>query len=322
MPEISVIIPVYNTEEYLHRCLDSVLSQTYTDFELIIVDDGSTDLSGEICDGYVVKDSRVRVFHQANQGQAAARNHALDWVFANSDSKYISFVDSDDWVHPRYLELLREGLIRFNVNICQCEHIETSGLSDITAVSENFSCIPAEEQYIHHYSAFMWDKLFSRSCWENMRFPEGQIYEDLAVWYKILFSEQELSLVDETLYYYYINPNGTMRQDWHPGMMARLDAWDQQVDFFAQKGDRTLFETALDHYCKIAIHEFFAVGRSSRLSQKEKDRYHAAISARVRKLLTRHKEILSRNTNYQLCKDIAFPALARWKSRLYRIIRR
>ena len=98
MPLISVIVPVYNTEHYLHRCVDSILAQTFTDFELLLVDDGSTDKSSEICEEYVASDCRVRVFHHENQGQAAARNQALDWMFANSDSKYISFIDSDDWI--------------------------------------------------------------------------------------------------------------------------------------------------------------------------------------------------------------------------------
>ena len=125
MPEISVIVPVYKVEPYLCRCVDSILAQTFTDFELILVDDGSPDNCGAICDEYAAKDERIHVIHQENQGQAAARNHALDWVFINSKSEYISFVDSDDWIHSRYLELLVEGIRRYNVNICQCGYFET-----------------------------------------------------------------------------------------------------------------------------------------------------------------------------------------------------
>ena len=105
MPEISVIVPVYKAEAYLHACIDSILSQTFSGFELILVDDGSPDDCGAICDDYAARDSRVRVIHQENQGQAAARNHAL----AAAKGEWVCFVDSDDAVHPQMLERLRQA---------------------------------------------------------------------------------------------------------------------------------------------------------------------------------------------------------------------
>ena len=102
MPKISVIVPVYNTEQYLHRCIDSILAQTYTDFELLLIDDGSKDNSGKICNEYAAKDSRVRVFHKENGGVSSARNIGLD----NAKGGWISFVDSDDWISTEYLENL------------------------------------------------------------------------------------------------------------------------------------------------------------------------------------------------------------------------
>lgn len=104
MPIISIIVPVYNTEKYLHRCIDSILAQTYTDFELLLVDDGSTDSSGAICDEYALRDSRVRVFHKENGGVSSARNLGLD----NAQGEWITFVDSDDWVNVKYIEHLYE----------------------------------------------------------------------------------------------------------------------------------------------------------------------------------------------------------------------
>ena len=101
-PTISVIVPVYNAEKYLHRCIDSVLAQTYTDFELLLIDDGSKDQSGEICDEYAQKDARVRVFHQENGGVSSARNLGLD----NAKGEWVTFVDSDDWAKPYYIEHL------------------------------------------------------------------------------------------------------------------------------------------------------------------------------------------------------------------------
>ena len=106
MAVISVITPIYNTEKLLGRCVDSILRQTFRDFELILVDDGSTDGSGRLCDELAARDSRIVALHQNNSGVGAARNTGLDWVFGNSDSRWITFVDSDDWIHPRMLELL------------------------------------------------------------------------------------------------------------------------------------------------------------------------------------------------------------------------
>ena len=121
MQKISVIVPVYKVEKYIHRCVDSILGQTYADFELILVDDGSPDNCGAICDEYAAKDSRVVVIHQENGGLSAARNAGIDWAFANSDSQWISFVDSDDWIHPCFLERLWQAARTYRVSISCCK---------------------------------------------------------------------------------------------------------------------------------------------------------------------------------------------------------
>ena len=108
MPSISVIVPIYMVEPYLRRCVDSILAQTFPDFELILVDDGSPDNCGQICEEYARLDRRVLVIHQENRGLSAARNAGIDWVMANSDSSWITFVDSDDWIHPNMLKHLFE----------------------------------------------------------------------------------------------------------------------------------------------------------------------------------------------------------------------
>ena len=120
MPEISVIVPVYKAEAYLHACIDSILSQTFSDFELILVDDGSPDNCGAICDDYAARDSRVRVIHQKNQGQAAARNHAL----AAAKGDWVCFVDSDDAVHPQMLERLRQAAAESGAAMSMCRMLE------------------------------------------------------------------------------------------------------------------------------------------------------------------------------------------------------
>ena len=108
MANISVIVPVYKVEEFLSRCVDSILCQSYPDFEVILVDDGSPDRCGQMCEDYARQDSRIHVIHQENGGLSAARNSGIDWAFAHSDSRWLAFVDSDDWVHPDFLKVLYE----------------------------------------------------------------------------------------------------------------------------------------------------------------------------------------------------------------------
>ena len=114
---ISVIIPVYNVEKYLKRCMDSVLKQTYSNIEIIIVDDGSTDTSGSLCDEYWKKDSRITVFHKENGGLSSARNFGLERVSGN----YVCFIDSDDFIHENYISFMYDKIIKNDADICYCK---------------------------------------------------------------------------------------------------------------------------------------------------------------------------------------------------------
>ena len=126
MPKISIVVPVYKVEKYLQRCVASLLEQSFTSFDLILVDDGSPDLCGKICDQYAEKDNRIHVIHQKNGGLSAARNSGIDWSISNSDSGWITFVDSDDWVDPQYLECLYNAVKLYKTNISICAYKETA----------------------------------------------------------------------------------------------------------------------------------------------------------------------------------------------------
>ena len=120
MADICVIVPVYQVEEYLSKCVESILSQTFGDFLLILVDDGSHDNSGRICDWYAQRDKRVYVIHQKNSGLSSARNAGITYAMREKACNWISFIDSDDWVHPRYLEYLLEAVTSTGTNISAC----------------------------------------------------------------------------------------------------------------------------------------------------------------------------------------------------------
>ena len=139
MSKISVIVPVYKVEKYIHKCVDSILAQTFSDFELILVDDGSPDNCGKICDEYSEKDDRVVVLHKENGGLSDARNAGLDWVFEHSDSGWITFSDSDDWLRPTYLEALLNAADGKKLSICDVVSKEL--MSQITStITRNMVC--------------------------------------------------------------------------------------------------------------------------------------------------------------------------------------
>lgn len=238
MPAISVIVPVYNTEKYLKRCVDSILSQTFADFELILVDDGSTDSSGNICDQYAAFDSRVRVFHQNNQGQAVARNYALDWIMENSNSQWISFVDSDDWIQPQMLEYLHRTVCEYNTKISICGFVQTSHeTSNTEPASFSVEFFKVEDFYCENtdvWAVVPWGKLYHRDCFKEIRYPVVRACEDEFVTYKILFQFREVPVIKAPLYRYYMSDNSTMRSTWSPKKLAGLQALQERMHYLKQ----------------------------------------------------------------------------------------
>lgn len=239
MPQISVIVPVYKVEPYLHRCVDSILAQTFTDFELILVDDGSPDNCGAICDEYAQKDSRVHVIHQENGGLSAARNAGIDWVFENSDSEWLTFVDSDDWIHPRMLEQLYHAVLEYNVEVSICGYEETGEDNRWTnAVAAQVKLWPVEQFYVEHNvnATVAWGKLYARACFADIRYPVGKIYEDEYVTYRILFQFEQVAVIDVPMYAYFVNPEGITKSEWTVKRLDKLDALIEQISFFEGSG--------------------------------------------------------------------------------------
>lgn len=310
MPIISVIVPVYKVEPYLHRCADSILAQTFTDFELILVDDGSPDNCGAICDEYAEQDSRIHVIHQENGGLSAARNAGIEWAFANSDSEWISFIDSDDWVHQRYLELLYEAANRYEANISQCLHIKTNGTEELPAAGEKIVEITPEEQYTDWYAAFAWGKMYRKECFRQIRYPIGKIYEDVAIWYKLLFAEEKLALVQETLYYYFVRDDSIIGKPWTPARYAQMEAWDAQLQFLKEYGNEQVLECAGMHYVQIMALHLRKIDKSGLISAEEKLYYRKCIKRKLRRELLRnwHNPRIQKEKMWYL--ELAFPCVA------------
>lgn len=240
MVTVSVIVPVYNVEKYLHRCVDSILAQTFTDFELILVDDGSPDNSGAICDEYAAKDARVRVIHQENQGQAAARNRAV----AEANGEWIHFVDSDDVIHPQMLEVLYSAVIENDANIGMCGAIESEEIPDTFYSTPNRHAIVRDmdeetmedllEHGEHRYWV-VWGKLIKREIVQRLPFTKGRIYEDNAIVCQWLYEAGRVADIEDRLYFYYVNKQGTTKNGFTWKQLDYLWALRQQMKFFRKK---------------------------------------------------------------------------------------
>ena len=252
MPNISVIVPVYKVEPFLHRCVQSILDQTYRDFELILVDDGSPDRCGELCEEYGRLDSRVRVLHQENGGLSAARNAGIDWAFANSDSRWLAFVDSDDWVHPAFLQTLYDTAEQTLCKISACGFYRTGGEALPQAQDFSVVSLSADDYYcgqLHDgVTALAWNKLYHKSLFKGLRYPIGKLHEDEFTTYRAIYGAGKIGVTPARLYAYYQNPEGIMRSQWNPRRMHMLEAFEQQIAFAQETGNARLLNKTAEQY--------------------------------------------------------------------------
>ena len=226
---ISILVPVYNVEKYLRRCLDSILAQTYTDYELVLVDDGSTDQSGALCDAYAAQHDCIRVIHQKNAGLAQVRNVSV----AAARGEYITFVDSDDAIEPTYLEVLMRDLRENGADISICSWSEVSDDGRRTELSwdhkeKGFQVWTTEQAvrtllYQKGIDNNTWGKLYKRAVLQDIVFPAGRVYEDIAVAYQIFLKAKCVCYRPEALYLYTCNTSGISQSAFTPKRMDLID---------------------------------------------------------------------------------------------------
>ncbi len=226
---VSVIVPVYNAERWLERCIDSVLGQTHRDLELILVDDGSGDASGAICDARAALDPRVRVIHKANEGVSAARNDGI----GAARGEYIAFCDNDDFYAPGMIARLLGMCVEGDCDIAQCRAGKGGAGSIPTPLPERVRTLTGREVLENFYteaSIYIWDKLYRREVWAGVRFPVGSYTdEDQWVVHHLLGAARRIASTSEALYYHYIHPASVMNRGfdvrWATGAM------DDRLDF-------------------------------------------------------------------------------------------
>lgn len=210
---ISVIVPVYNVETYLSQCIDSILAQTYRDLEILLIDDGSTDQSGHICDAYQAKDERISVFHTENHGLSAARNLGLD----HASGAYILLLDSDDWIDEKTVQVLVEYAKKYDADVVSCAYYyEWKNRRDIEEKIDRPIVLEGEQVMRAHiqepYLGYMaWNKLYRKELFSSIRYPEGRDFEDILTTYKILLSAQKVICVPDALFHYRMRANTISR---------------------------------------------------------------------------------------------------------------
>ncbi|MBR7928197.1 glycosyltransferase family 2 protein [Aerococcaceae bacterium zg-ZUI334] len=225
MDTISVVIPVYNVQKFLVRCLESVLKQTYKKLEIILVNDGSTDDCSNICDYYGTVDSRIKVIHQANQGLSGARNTGIRYA----TGKYITFIDSDDWIEENYILYLYELLTTHEADVSQCafRYVNDSGhIYNVVKDTGRQVVMNRKEALANLLLAndlitSAWGKLYKIEFFKSRIYPIGKLYEDIPVTYDIILHSHKVVYGDKAYYNYYYNSESISKMKFQP---SRLDA--------------------------------------------------------------------------------------------------
>lgn len=243
---ISIIVPVYNVEKYLNRCLDSILNQIFTDFELILVDDGSTDNSGIICDEYKTKDNRIKVIHKENGGLSSARNAGLDIA----RGRYIGFVDSDDFISKDMYQILYNEAEKNKADMIMCEFKKVD--KNYEAINNNLykkSDIKLlkkdeilEDMYSDMYDIYVvsWNKLYDKELFLNLRFPLGKVNEDEFLAHELIYRSKKIIFANKILYYYVQRVNSIMSSSFNEKRLDILDAYINRINFSKRVGCRKL----------------------------------------------------------------------------------
>lgn len=237
-PLISVIVPAYNVEKFIGKCIDSILQQSFKDFEVLLIDDGAKDSTPEICDACAKKDSRIKVYHKENGGLSDARNYGIDRM----QGKYVTFIDSDDYVDSGYFEYLY-GLItqEEDIQIAICGKKSVREDENASPDPETFHEIITGERAVqkmlcgHGSGHSAWGKLYSADLWKTVRYPKGKIYEDYATTYRVMALVDKAAWGNAAMYFYVQHIESIMHQKCSRRSLSLVDIADEETEFIVKK---------------------------------------------------------------------------------------
>ena len=257
LPLITIIVPVYKTEVYLPKCLDSIIKQTYRNLEIIVIDDGSPDRCGDICDEYAKIDTRIKVFHTENRGLSSARNYGIE----KATGEYLGFVDSDDWIEPDMFETLVTEIEKNNADIVNCgfyyEYPKQSVIESAYDTRFNNSKDLVKALVTTKIGDGVWNKIYRKTCFSDIAFPSGHIFEEYATIYKVFSKTMSAICIPKPLYHYRkgrkkaitsIHSMNNLRDYWL-AHKARYDYFEANNQY---KNDKELMNKQL-YFCADAI---------------------------------------------------------------------
>jgi len=232
---ISVIVPVFNVENYLEQCINSIINQTYKNIEVILVNDGSNDRSGSICDKYATKDTRIKVIHQVNAGLSNARNVGLD--LAKGD--FIGFVDSDDYIEEDMFEFLLKLALDNNADIAVCGTYSKNKINKTDNEKRNYVYLSEEAIKVMltetKFNTSAWDKLYKKELFINIKYPKGKIYEDLDTTYKLIHKANKIVYNSTPKYYYRVNPKSITNRSFSNKNLDFLEISFDMINFLKKE---------------------------------------------------------------------------------------
>lgn len=264
--DISVIVPVYNVADYLEECVNSLVDQTKDNIEIILVDDGSTDSSKEICNKVAQRYDNIKVIHKVNGGLSSARNAGID--IANG--RYLAFVDSDDWVHKDMLKVMFELATKNDADIVQCDFLRVNSIEQINNIDDNSDykilsnieslCELHEETYVNTILA--WNKIYRKELFDEIRYPNGKIHEDELTTYKLIYKANKIIKTNRVLYYYRYNTNSITTANFSEKKLSALEALEERINFMKKINNKELVCKAIQRYANL-IAEYYYLAKTS-----------------------------------------------------------
>lgn len=254
---ISVIVPIYKVEKFLDECVQSIVNQTYKKLQIILVDDGSPDCCGKLCENWAKIDRRITVIHKENGGLSDARNAGL----AVATGDYIAFVDSDDWIEPQMYEIMLSTLKKEKADIVACGIIDTYLDKEVIHSSSYIS--GGSEIFLKNiyqdtvFPVAAWNKLYKRDLWDGFRFPKGKICEDAFTTYLLVDKASKIIQIPEALYHYRIRENSIMTTKFRLARMDEEEAWRENY-LYMKKNYPEIMNIAYDFYLQkvnVLLHE-------------------------------------------------------------------
>lgn len=257
--KISVIVPIYNVETYLKKCIESIINQTYRNMEIILVDDGSIDKSSEICDEYSKQDNRVIVIHKQNGGLSDARNTGIE----TSTGELLAFVDGDDWIDSNMISCLYNNIISYNADISECQYEKTSNEQHTIKNEEQIITISTPKEALNNIletnninNVVTWNKLYRKELFQNVRFPKNKIHEDEFTTYKLIYKANKIISTNSKLYYYRQRENSIISEKFNVNRLDVIEAYDEKVEFY-KKNQKELLEKLLAKFLYILIYDYY-----------------------------------------------------------------